>query len=242
MKTKILCLFLSILFILTLTACGTNPADSTLDPALMNGEFTVTGEIYTYRGKNVLVLNAKNGTDTNYTVTIHVTYLDENGEALKSQKQTFDAFSSGGQKYFFFNPNLAFSSYTCTVEKTEYEGECYLHYVTTGGLWEKPFIYKDVSENKEWITASWILNSAYTHDLYIACTYLIITEEGELYFQDSRENNNILCVGEGTVDKTVKTGRLNTLTLPEELEGDILGICVIRKLSNEPLVSMQPPQ
>ena len=226
---------MSILFVLAITACGDTPADTTPSGTEKAGEFVVTGEKYAYKNKDVLLLNAKNETDTNYTVTIHVTYLDADGTELKTQKQSFEAFSSGGQKYFFFNPNIAFDSYTYTVDKVPYDGVCYLHYINTDGLDRPPYLYQDVSENNEYIFASFRVSNSCPNALYTASTYLIVTGDGELYYLDSQEKQHRSWENsEGTVEKAIKIGRLNTLVIPEELTGDVIGFCVVRKVSPAP--------
>ena len=137
MKTKILCLFLSILFVLAITACGdtpadTTPADTTPSGTEKSGEFVVTGEKYAYKNKDVLLLNVENQTDKDYDVTAVVHYFDAVGNEIKTQKQTFAGWASGYQNNFFFQPNITFETFTYDLDLKEVGGEeCYSKYITT---------------------------------------------------------------------------------------------------------------
>ena len=70
-------------------------------------------------------MNVTNETDTNYTATLTVTYQDENGETIKTERQTFKQFAAGYQRYFLFSPQKSYASYTCELSLEEYTEEIF---------------------------------------------------------------------------------------------------------------------
>lgn len=99
-----------------------------------SGGFLVSEKKYDFEGNNLVVLNVENKTDKNYSIAIHMTYLDENGVTLKEETKTFEGFAAGWKNYFFFVPEIPFAKFTDTLEPTEYTGECLAQLFTP--LWE----------------------------------------------------------------------------------------------------------
>ncbi len=94
---------------------------SDIDPA---DGFSVKESKYTYLDTGVVLLNVENKTQKNYNVTIHGTYLDEDGNAIKEETKTFEGFAAGWQNYFMFWPDIMFDKFTYTMEFQEFTGEC----------------------------------------------------------------------------------------------------------------------
>ena len=104
--------------------------------------FTVSSKKYDYGDSNAVLLSVENHGDSNCTVTVGVTYCDEAGTELKTESQTFDGFAAKWQKYFLFDPGIAFSSYRYTVSTEDYTGECYGKMFTTR--------YNGLKEDRVW--------------------------------------------------------------------------------------------
>ena len=93
--------------------------------------FTIYGKKYYYKGDSfydqyteysegdVLILTVTNETETDYKAALKVTFLDENGETVKTQSKTFTQSIAGYTNYFVFQPGKDYSSYTCDLSLTE---------------------------------------------------------------------------------------------------------------------------
>jgi len=101
--------------------------------------FNIKGKKYYYKGHEhverypageVLILNVTNETTDNYEVSLAVSYFDQNGEKIKTERQEFQYFSAGYQRYFIFYPEVKFDSYTCELELGEYIGEPFFEYMS----------------------------------------------------------------------------------------------------------------
>ncbi len=86
--------------------------------------FSMKERKYTYLDAGVVLLNVENKTQKNYNVTIHGTYLDENGAVIGEETKTFEGFAAGWQNYFMFWPEFMFDKFTYTLEVEEFTGEC----------------------------------------------------------------------------------------------------------------------
>lgn len=91
-----------------------------------SGEFVVSEKKYDYNGANLMLLYVENQTNHHYDITIHGTYLDENGEIIEEESQTFEGFASGWSNNFIFYPRKAFDSFTYELETVESAGVTYL--------------------------------------------------------------------------------------------------------------------
>jgi len=90
------------------------------------GTFLVKDKTYTYGGYDVVLLDITNETATNYTVTIDMTYYDEQGGELGAETQSFEQFIAGYQNFFVFNPQIPFADYSYSVSTEEYTGEVFV--------------------------------------------------------------------------------------------------------------------
>lgn len=96
-------------------------------PAL-TGEFTVKDKVYDFRGNNIAIVSVKNGTNKDYSVTIKGSFLDKDGNVLKTETQTLDQYSAGYENYFLFEPNIAFDKFTYEIETSEADGPFFAKY------------------------------------------------------------------------------------------------------------------
>ncbi len=117
------------------------PTETSQPPVQLTGRFEVKMAKYDYNNTiekqndplggtdygdvSIALLDITNRMDKNYSVTIHGTYLDKDGNVLKTETQSWDQFASGLQKYFLFRPNMLFDKFEYTIETTEYNGECW---------------------------------------------------------------------------------------------------------------------
>lgn len=76
-----------------------------------------------YSAGDILILNVKNETTTNYTVQLTVSLFDEEGGKIKTETQEFEQFIAGYQNYFLFDSKKPFATYTCDLSLVEYTGE-----------------------------------------------------------------------------------------------------------------------
>ena len=252
MKTKILCLFLSILFVLTLAACGDTPADTTPSgsdstpgsniPASnyyritgdtkMEQGFQLTGKKYTYKNKDCLLVDVENQTDKNYTVSLRVHYFDEEGNEIKSQKQVFTGWAAGYQKYFFFQPSINFAAYTYTLELTEYTGECYAQeYIAAVSSHIKE--YKDYNSDHpvEYRALGIRVESKNisTQALVIKGYFIILDKNGDIHFISSSGSHTQQPISEDWTTCTLpySVPYSEKLVWPEELKGEIYSVACI---------------
>ena len=90
--------------------------------------FMIKDKKYSYEGTDLVILDVENQTEKNYTITINGSYLDKDGNILKTETQTFEGFCAGLQNYFLFQPKITFDKFTYTVEMSEYKEECLMSY------------------------------------------------------------------------------------------------------------------
>lgn len=90
-----------------------------------NNTYIVKEKKFVYNGTELIILDVKNDTSQNHSVTITGVYLDENGKELKTETKNFDQFYAGYQNYFLFNPGIAFSKFTYTLETNDTDQTMY---------------------------------------------------------------------------------------------------------------------
>ncbi len=119
--------------------------------------FIIHGKKYNYKGNeafdeygaytagDVLLLEVKNTTDTNYTAAVTVNLFNEAGEKIGTQKREFEQFIAGYKNYFLINTKDSFASYTCDLTLTEYTGEVVVDKVSFEFVYDN-FVSMDVSQ------------------------------------------------------------------------------------------------
>ncbi len=192
-----------------------------------------------YPAGEVLLLNVKNETDTNYSATLTVTYFDENGEKIKTEKQVFKEFAAGFQKYCLFKPQNSYASYACELTLTEYTGEIWADKIYYSGICniEKRYldIWKYVHENDDYsnypsVDANiGIVEQPHPELNKLSVMAIIFDNTGEIYIiqqvgwscdAETEEHINYRSV---TLYQTTE----KELVWPEELKGELQVIVVI---------------
>jgi len=245
MKTKILCLLLSILFVLALTACGdtpvvTTPPESTpvqTTPSRTEnaGEFVVSGEKYAYKDKDVLLLNVENQTDKNYDVTAVVHYFDAEGYEIKTQKQTFVGWAAGYQNYFLFQPDITFETFTYDLDLKEVGGEtCYSKYIVTefAGLREimgypRELVMKGDYTQCPMLFTQYKVENKSTSELIASGRYVLIDKNGGIYTIIAFGQKYMPQTEDHHNDELYWTKTTEKLVWPEELTKDVKAIFVV---------------
>ena len=97
--------------------------------------FVAKQKKYDYGENNIIILNVTNQNNDNYIVTITGYYLDNAGKVLKSETQTVQGYVAEYEKYFLFNPEIAFDNFIFTLKAEEYDGECIDHLFKLENLW-----------------------------------------------------------------------------------------------------------
>ena len=87
------------------------------------GMFLGKDKKYVYEGANVTILHLENQSDEYFTISINGEYLDENGEVLKTETQTFEGFPGLWQNYFVFKPDIVYDDFRYTLSAKKYSGE-----------------------------------------------------------------------------------------------------------------------
>ncbi len=96
----------------------------------LSGEFVVKDKKYTFEGNDLVIVSVENQTNKNYSVTVTGTYLDKDGNVLKTETQTFNQYSAGYSNRFLFYPAMPFDKFTYTVTTEEIERPFYAKNVT----------------------------------------------------------------------------------------------------------------
>lgn len=89
------------------------------------GTLLVKDKKYTFEGKDLVIIDVLNESNQNLSITINGKYLDENGNVLKTETQTFDQFSAGYQNYFLFRPEMNFAEFTYSIQTEMSSGPFY---------------------------------------------------------------------------------------------------------------------
>ena len=224
------------------------------DSAVTEKGFEIKGKKlnYTKGSNNALILNVKNTTDKNYSITLTVNYFGADGvEVLKTEKQSFSGFASGYDRYFFFQPNISYDKYACSIEVTEYSGECLEQYIDvfdakTIHLTHHWLGYNDSKGNAVWgeaIAAKIYYKSSYSKPLWVYGYFILLDKNGNLYFDSEStgggfsglveknreyEDGAEICDPDG--NKIESTGKV---AWPDELVGDVTYITYVAYVSTE---------
>lgn len=222
----------------------------TSDTVNENG-IVVKQKQYDYNGNDIVILNVENLTDKDYTIKINCVYMDANGKEIGRETKTFEGFAAGWQNYFVFSPNKAFDTFNYTLDVEEFSGIALSKYLETkgkvkidtsktymdgdGNFYDQPHIA---------ISASFQVANTYDKELYYAADFIVFSSKDELYYIDTLlMEDSITPVEDGKSPLDYRLTRYiaypdalwednDSYTLPEELQGDILGIVCVRSVSD----------
>lgn len=194
--------------------------------------FIIKAKKYKYEDNNVLLLNVKNTTKTNYSVSVSVDFCDSTGNTVKTESQTFEGYAAGYEKLFLFEPQITFDSYTYKVTVEEYTGECYAQHVDVwfDKLYEE-FMYIDPSDVTKHPTAyaRCNVNNLSGTDLIMKGKFVLIDNTGKIFKITSL--NGKISITTQYKDVEVSYSRENDTALTEELKGKVSGICIIDSIT-----------
>lgn len=204
------------------------------DDGQISGEITVKDKKYVFEGKDVVILDVQNGTDTDLSITINGTYLDESGNVLLTETQTFDQFYSGYQNYFLFNPKINFDKFTYTVESEQATEECFMKNVVVQA--GKPFSGRDY--NNAALVCDFAASNGNDFKITLGASIVLFNEKGDIVFiihkTDPYTKNSTHPEFSSSFDEwnrfiiyTDTEHAIGNLELPEHLQGELTSvICV----------------
>ena len=206
---------------------------------------------YDYKGSNIVVLSVENKTKKDYTITIIGAYYDIDGTLIKQESKSFQGFASGFQNYFIFNPNVKFERFEFTLTTEEFNGTALSKYLKTmdpvristgktylngsGGFFDQAHIA---------ISASFQVANTYNKELFYSAEFVVFNNKGEIYVIDSDlKEGSAVPIESGKNPTEYRIGRYIAYTdvlwkdkdgfvLPDELQGDIVGIVCIESISD----------
>ena len=212
--------------------------------------FSIKGKRYTYKGNavmeqwapnvypagEVLLLHVTNETDTNYTATLTITYADESGKIIETEKQSFKQFAAGYQKYFLFTPKSDYASYTCELSLTQYTGEIYVDKISCEfadlermDYWIEALLMQDDYTKYPSILARFRFNLLPHPEMSISRICIIFDNKEEIYLIRQFGDKIYKATTEST-EKYFSFPVYHTtekeLVWPEELTGEINGIVI----------------
>ena len=221
------------------TPPGTNPGDTDIpqQPALKedeiekttehvvgNGKFVFYEHKYDYAGGQIVLMDVKNETDTDYSLTITSTYYDENGVELLTESKKISGFASGYQTPVLLWPQKAFATYSYTVEITPYDGVCWgeNYNITYTGL-------KELHAEKKMLNATGKDTNLNTTPFMRCFTFILFDNKNNVYgiyshgIEDLEQpyedhNKSWLFTAYSTKDAE--------LIWPEELTGELRCVCI----------------
>ncbi len=226
------------------------------DSAVTDKGFEIKGKklSYTKGSNNALILNVKNTTDKNYSITLTVNYFGADGvEVIKTVKQSYTGFASGYDRYFLFQPKISYDNYTCSIEVTEYTGTCLEQYVDMKCdvfYEERDWLgYYDSNGNivfGECVKIKCSTTNSYSQMLYYAPTYICLDNQGRLYSIDDRQEQSNVDANLNGVDYGSRTvldpdgnniqALPNQLVWPDELKDNVTVIVIFKAVSTDWLI------
>ena len=223
MKKTALFLLTVILITTMFSGCESGNEKPSVSPDTSNSETTATqdeNEIingisvkakkYDFKGNNVLILDTENTADKNYTVSVAVTYYDENKSPVKEETETFEGYAAGYQKYFLFNPEIAFDSYDYNITVEEYDGDCYASYIDI--KFNNISIFTNLS-GKTNVMADTGMGNSYSENLRLEVTCVTFDSTGNIKLLNDPAKIVVIFAGTTTIDS-----KPCMLTPPENIE------------------------
>ena len=243
------------------TAISEEPPESSDDESFGNvtseEEFRPTGGIivkqkkYDYNGNHVVIMTVENQTKQDYTITIKGSYFEANGTMIQQENKTFKGFASGYQNYFIFNPGMQFDLFEYTLTTESFDGIAFSKYLKTmdpvrittgktfingtGGFFDKAHVA---------VSASFQVANTYDKELFYSAEFVVFDNKGGIYYIDSTlQESSAVPVESGRSPTEYRIGRYiiytdvlwedkSSFVLPDELQGDVIGIVCVKSISN----------
>jgi len=218
--------------------------------------FMLKAKKYKYYDNDVLILNVENKTASDYTITITVTYYDENSNSIGSESRVFEGFAAGWHNYFIFQPNMTFDSFDYKIDILAYDDKTYSGLIQTevnGGR-----LNVDMNRSNSWINfegelinhhdlytgvigAYQIINN-HSETLYYTAQFIVFNNQGEIYHIGNKKSSGMDPLSESDhpyaqqiiyLSNTLWSNR-EEFVWPEELNGEIKGIVCFYKIDIKP--------
>lgn len=145
--------------------------------------FTVKTKKLNYEDVNVLLFDAENLSEDNYTVGIIAKFYDENGKQLTAVTKKVEGFAAGEQRYILLEPETTFSSYSYTMITEDYNGECFTKYL------DFKFInFQAGATPKHYdFSALTCVENTYRSDLYTTVKKIMLDSSGNIKLMKSTD-------------------------------------------------------
>ena len=201
-----------------------------------NGNFIVKDKKYSFEGTDLILLNLKNETSKNYSVTVTGTYLDKDGKVLKTETQTFDQSAAGYENFFLFNPKIVFDKFTYTLKAYETDAVMYAPNLeaSLSDIYEYAFSVDELVQQGDFtrypgIVASFEYKKNSAEVLNVNSQWMLFNEKDELiaivplgtYLWDEIEGQQYHLYY--TTEET--------LEWPEEFKGNIRAVHILKSLA-----------
>lgn len=194
---------------------------------------TVSGNKYTFEDKDVLILKAANVSSTTCNVALNVTYLDEQGNEIKTETKKFTGFAAGWENNFLFTPKITFHDYKCEVETWDFSGETVVDKIIFEnlGLEESD---KATDENKNPANGIRLLGhftQSSNGNIKIAFDIIVIGSDNKVYKVFSNDEYSIgTNPNMGYMVQTLYYTHEDTVVWPEELKGDVTVVFALKDI------------
>ena len=134
---KVFILFIVSVFVF-LSGCKNDEQHSTAEPITRydnetviyydeNNGIVVKDKKLSFEGNDLMVLNVKNSTEKNFSITVTGIYYDEYGKELLSETQCFDQVSSDHEHYFLFYPEIVFTEFIYSFDIQQSDAQMYIN-------------------------------------------------------------------------------------------------------------------
>lgn len=200
-----------------------NPDDIYDEEKTDSSGLLVKEKTYPYGENDVLLLSVNNPTDKNLSITINVSYFDNENNLLKEDVRTYDQMYSGGGNNFIFNPQISFDSYSYSVLTKEYNGTVISSDINLKFNGINRIIATSIGEGQY---AAVVSNAtlSYTGKLssvYIGVHFLLIDKYGELYGIYHLGNIAVYPNSPNSRTAFILKSKNEDISIPDELNGDI---------------------
>ena len=186
--------------------------------------FVAKQKKYDYGENNIIILNVTNQNNDNYIVTITGYYLDSTGNVLKSETQTVQGYVAEYEKYFLFNPEIAFDNFIFTLKAEKYDGECIDHLFKLENLWlEDKILTPPVGEALRRLILRGDIEYSASTNYRMNTFFVIIDNTGNVYCIEHRNFGNLLGLSiDNTTIANIIAGLASEANLiPETLKNNV---------------------
>ncbi len=214
-----------------------NPDDIYDEEKTDSNGLLVKEKTYPYGENDVLLLSVNNPTDKNLSITINISYFDNEKNLLKEDTRTYDQMYSGGGNNFIFNPEIGFDSYSYSISTEEYNGTVIAKDVSIN--FNNKFRRTVLPSFETGVQRGVVLANAtfsYTGDLlsvWLGANFIIIDNTGELYGIFSTGETIVYPNSPNIRTPIVYESDTESVSVPDELNGNITVIYDLTKIKVE---------